>query len=67
MASFNLTGQGMQRNAADGLFTKPSILSLYFTGFYTHYSSIPTFHMVFSTIPSFQYSIIPMFQLGKSS
>jgi hypothetical protein len=24
MAAFNLTGQGMQRNAADGLFTKPS-------------------------------------------
>ena len=25
MAAFNLTGQGMQRNAADGLFTKPSM------------------------------------------
>jgi hypothetical protein len=24
MAAFNLTGQGMKRNAADGLFTKPS-------------------------------------------
>jgi hypothetical protein len=25
MAAFNLTGQGMQRNAEVGLFTKPSI------------------------------------------
>ncbi|MHC4687646.1 MAG: hypothetical protein ACYTEW_25565 [Planctomycetota bacterium] len=28
MAAFNLTGQGMKRNAADGLFTKPSKLGL---------------------------------------
>jgi hypothetical protein len=27
MAAFNLTGQGMQRNAADGLFTKPSMIA----------------------------------------
>ncbi len=27
MAAFNLTGQGMKRNAADGLFTKPSTLT----------------------------------------
>jgi hypothetical protein len=26
MAAFNLTGQGMQRNAEVGLFTKPSLL-----------------------------------------
>jgi len=26
MAAFNLTGQGMQRNAEVGLFKKPSIL-----------------------------------------
>jgi hypothetical protein len=54
MAAFNLTGQGMQRNAEVGLFTKPSRLKLL------------TMHHIsqqFSFLPSYH----PIIIFGKNS